>query len=66
MQNIKVFLQNVTTHPGIYQMLGENGVVLYIGKARNLKKRLSSYFSGRQQDTKTLALLKHVEDIQVT
>jgi excinuclease ABC subunit C len=66
MQNIKVFLQNVTTHPGIYQMLGENGVILYIGKARNLKKRLTSYFSGRQQDTKTLALLRHVEDIQVT
>lgn len=66
MQNIKIFLQNVTTHSGIYQMLGENGTILYIGKARNLKKRLSSYFSGRQQDTKTLALLKHVEDIQVT
>jgi excinuclease ABC subunit C len=66
MQNSKVFLQNLTTHPGVYQMLGENGVVLYIGKARNLKKRLSSYFSKRQQDIKTLALLKHVTDVQVT
>jgi excinuclease ABC subunit C len=66
MQNIKIFLQHLTTHPGVYQMLGEDGVVLYVGKARNLKKRLSSYFSGRQLDIKTLALLKHVTDIQVT
>jgi excinuclease ABC subunit C len=66
MQNTHIFLQTLTTHPGVYQMLGENGVVLYIGKARNLKKRLSSYFSGKQQNIKTAALLKHVSDIQVT
>lgn len=66
MQNIKVFLQSLTTHPGVYQMYDEGGEVLYVGKARNLKKRLSSYFSSRQQDIKTLALLKHVVDIQVT
>lgn len=66
MKNINVFLQNLTTHPGVYQMLGENGAVLYVGKARNLKKRLSSYYSGKQLDIKTLALLKHISDIQVT
>jgi excinuclease ABC subunit C len=66
MENVKVFLQNLTSHPGVYQMLGEDGVVLYVGKARNLKKRLTSYFSARQQDIKTLALLKHVVNIEVT
>lgn len=66
MINAKAFLQTLTTHPGVYQMLGEDGNVLYVGKARNLKKRLSSYFSGKQQDNKTLALLKRVKDINVT
>lgn len=66
MLNIKAFLENLTSHPGVYQMLGEGGKILYIGKARNLKKRLSSYFSSKQKDTKTLALLKHVVDIHVT
>jgi excinuclease ABC subunit C len=66
MLNIKAFLDSVTTHPGVYQMLGGNGEVLYVGKARNLKKRLKSYFTKREQDTKTFALVKHIKDIQVT
>lgn len=66
MLNIKAFLANVTTYPGVYQMLADDGKVLYVGKARNLKKRLASYFSARQKDIKTAALLKHVADINVT
>ncbi len=66
MINIKAFLENLTHYPGVYQMLDKQGEVLYIGKARNLKKRLASYFSSKQKDTKTLALLKHVVDINVT
>jgi excinuclease ABC subunit C len=66
MLNIKVFLDNLTSHPGVYQMLGEDGKVLYIGKARNLKKRITSYFSKTAKDTKTLALVKHIQDIHVT
>lgn len=66
MLNIKAFLDNVTTHPGVYQMLGENHEVLYVGKAHNLKKRLKSYFTKREQDPKTFALVKHIKDIQVT
>lgn len=66
MLNIKAFLENLTSYPGVYQMLGAEGEVLYVGKARNLKKRLSSYFSSKQKDIKTLALIKHVIDINVT
>jgi excinuclease ABC subunit C len=65
MQNIKSFLSNLTHQPGVYQMLGENGKILYVGKARNLKKRVTSYFSKQQQDPKTQALLKHVKDISI-
>jgi excinuclease ABC subunit C len=64
--NIKDFLKTLTTHPGVYQMLGENGKILYVGKARNIKKRVTSYFSAQQKDIKTLALLKHVQDIHIT
>ena len=66
MLNIKAFLSEVTTQPGVYQMLGSGGQVLYVGKARNLKKRLTSYFSSKQKDIKTEALLKHVVDVSVT
>lgn len=47
-------------------MLGEKGEVLYVGKARNLKKRVSSYFKATQKDIKTIALMKHVKDIDIT
>lgn len=66
MLNIKAFLNNLPNQPGVYQMLGEDGKILYIGKARDLKKRVSSYFSSRAQDLKTQALIKHVKDINVT
>lgn len=65
MLNIKSFLSNVTHQPGVYQMFDEKGHILYIGKARDLKKRLSSYFSSKQQDSKTHALLQHIHHIDV-
>ncbi len=65
LSHIKDFLKTLTTQPGIYQMLGENGKILYIGKARNIKKRVTSYFSAAMKDIKTLALLKHVQDIHI-
>lgn len=65
MLNIKSILSNVTHQPGVYQMLDEKGHILYIGKARDLKKRLSSYFSNKQQDVKTHALLQHVKNVDI-
>jgi excinuclease ABC subunit C len=66
MFDIKAFLSSAPEHPGVYQMLDEQGVVLYVGKAKNLKKRLSSYFSTAQKDPKTLALVKHIKNIDIT
>lgn len=57
------FLKNMPTQPGIYQMLNRSGKLIYVGKARNLKKRVSSYFH-RQLDTKTQVMISQVVDIQ--
>src|SRR5579862_4800646 len=66
MRNIKIFLANLSNHPGVYQMLGENGEILYVGKAKNLKKRVSSYFSNSPKDPKTASLVKHIANIDIT
>ncbi len=66
MQNIKAFLANLPHLPGVYQMLGEKSDVIYVGKANDLKKRVSSYFSGRAKDAKTLSLVKKINGIEIT
>ncbi|MBI5447647.1 MAG: excinuclease ABC subunit UvrC [Gammaproteobacteria bacterium] len=65
MIDINAFLKNVTTQPGVYKMLGEGGEVLYVGKARNLKKRLNSYFHKSHEDIKTQALVKKIFQVEV-
>ncbi|MCH8930711.1 MAG: excinuclease ABC subunit UvrC [Proteobacteria bacterium] len=60
------FLARLTGKPGIYRMLGADDEVLYVGKARNLKRRVSSYFQGRAQSAKTLRMLREVRDVDVT
>jgi len=66
MRDIKLFLANLSHHPGVYQMLGKEREVLYVGKARDLKKRVASYFSNKAQDPKTLSLVSQIVDIDVT
>ena len=61
----KTFLQNVGQTPGIYQMYDESGGLLYVGKAKNLKKRLSSYFRATGLPIKTSAMMQKVADVQV-
>ena len=64
-KNDSTFLKNLTERPGVYQMLDSTGCVLYVGKARNLKKRVSQYFKRTQDSLKTQALMSHVADVQV-
>ena len=63
---MKHFLARLTTEPGIYKMKNAEGEVLYVGKAINLKKRVSSYFLKQNQGPKTQALVKQIADIEVT
>ncbi|MEH6814376.1 MAG: excinuclease ABC subunit UvrC, partial [Motiliproteus sp.] len=62
----KGFLEQTTKRPGVYQMLSASGDVLYVGKAKNLKNRLSSYFRSSGLAVKTEALVQRIADVQVT
>ncbi len=62
-----VFLDTLSGRSGVYRMLDSNAQVLYVGKARNLKKRVSSYFRAAEQlPPKTRALMKHTVSVEVT
>ena len=60
------FLKSLTQRPGIYQMLDGDGQVLYVGKAKNLKSRVTSYFRSTGLTVKTAALVKRIISIDVT
>ena len=60
------FLASVTQRPGVYQMYDAQGAILYVGKAKNLKKRLSSYFRTTGLAVKTQALVQKIAEIELT
>lgn len=62
----ETFLANLTRRPGVYQMLDADGAVLYVGKARNLKNRVSSYFRASGLVAKTLAMVSRIADVRIT
>ncbi len=62
----KSFIDSLTQRAGTYQMIDSEGVVLYVGKAKNLKKRVSSYFRKSGISAKTSALVKRISDIDIT
>jgi len=64
--NCTDFLRSLTECPGVYRMFDKNKQVIYVGKAKNLKKRLSSYFQATEQHVKTQALVSQIVDIEVT
>ena len=64
--DIKGFLKNLTQRPGIYKMLNDKGEIIYIGKAKNLKNRVSSYFRSQAVSPKTSALVAKIAAIEVT
>lgn len=59
-------LKNLPSKPGIYRMLDINNTVLYVGKALNLKKRVSSYFSKQDKTVKTQKLVGQIYSVEVT
>ncbi|ODS24088.1 excinuclease ABC subunit C [Candidatus Endobugula sertula] len=60
------FLKTVTAQPGVYQMFNADEKILYVGKAKNLKKRLTSYFRKVGLTIKTKTLVEKIATIQVT
>ncbi len=65
--NLKKFLDNLTTKPGVYLMLNKENKIIYVGKAKNLKKRITSYFSQSVQKTpKIITLIAQITEIKVT
>lgn len=62
--SIKSFLKSCSEYPGIYKMFGVNDVLLYVGKAKNLKKRLSTYFNKNNQSAKVLSLVQQISYIE--
>ncbi len=60
------FLKKLTTRPGIYKMLNEKGEIIYIGKAKNLKNRVSSYFKNHTSSIKQRVMVAKVVAIEVT
>lgn len=64
---IKIRLKTIPENPGVYQHLDESGNVIYVGKARNLQRRVSSYFSHYDdKSAKIRMLVRHIYDIRVT
>ena len=59
-------LRSLTQRPGVYRMLNSRDKVIYVGKARNLKKRVSSYFKRAHTDAKTASMMPHVAKVEVT
>lgn len=64
--NSKAFLSTVTSKPGVYRMYDASGTVIYVGKAKDLKKRLTSYFRSQVGSRKTEALVSNIQHIDVT
>jgi excinuclease ABC subunit C len=61
---LSAIIATIPEMPGCYQYLNEKGIVIYVGKAKNLKKRVSSYFNKTHDDIKTHILVKHIQDIK--
>lgn len=61
---LKGIVLNLPESPGCYQYLNENGEIIYVGKAKNLKRRVYSYFSKEHQSRKTAMLVSKIRDIK--
>ena len=57
-------LSTIPEKPGCYQYFDRKGTIIYVGKAKNLRKRVSSYFQKEHENNKTRVLVKHIYDLK--
>ena len=62
--HIKQLVAALPNTPGVYQYFNQEGTIIYVGKAKNLKRRVSSYFNKKEQTAKVTALVKHIYDLK--
>ncbi|MDO6760516.1 excinuclease ABC subunit UvrC [Tamlana sp. 2_MG-2023] len=62
--NIEILLKTLPNEPGVYQYYDKDGTIIYVGKAKNLKKRVSSYFNKTHDSGKTRVLVRKIADIK--
>lgn len=63
-EHLKTILAAIPEKPGSYQYYDEKGTIIYVGKAKNLKRRVSSYFNKEHDNNKTRVLVKQIRDIK--
>lgn len=63
---LRNFINHLTSQAGVYRMIGSDGNVLYIGKAKNLQKRVSSYFNKNHNNRRIQSLVQQIQSIEVT
>ena len=62
--HIALLLKRIPESPGVYQYFDKDGQIIYVGKAKNLHRRVNSYFNKDHQSSKTLQLVSHIADIR--
>lgn len=62
--HIKQLVASLPSTPGVYQYFNQEGTIIYVGKAKNLKRRVASYFNKKDQSPKVTALVKHIYDLK--
>jgi len=63
-ESVQHIISNLSDSPGVYQFLNDEGKVIYVGKAKNLKKRVSSYFNKTHDNRKVAIMVSKISDLQ--
>ena len=63
-ENIQLILSTLPEKPGVYQYFDKDGKIIYVGKAKNLKKRVSSYFTKKHDSSKVTVLVKQIVNLK--